>query len=101
MPRRGARKGAVLRGGARKGAGRKEKLEAASPKGELPLDYLLRVMRSSKTAPERRDWAAKTALSGTRAAAGGKKEAEAAAAVSAGQNTGWASDLDFDAGRPN
>jgi len=84
------------RGGARPGAGRKPKFEPASPEGEMPLDYLLRVMRSARAAPERRDWAAKTALGGMRAVAAGKKEAQAAAAESAGQNTAWASDLDFE-----
>jgi hypothetical protein len=79
------------RGGARPGAGRKPKFEPASPEGEMPLDYLLRVMRSARAAPERRDWAAKTALGGMRAVA------QAAAAESAGQNSAWASDLDFDA----
>jgi hypothetical protein len=95
MPRRGARKGAVLklksRGGARQGAGRKVKLEAASRRANC-LSTIC-----SASAPARRDWAAKTALGGMRAVAAGKKEAEATAAESAGQNTAWASDLDFDA----
>jgi hypothetical protein len=88
-------------------------LEAPSPRGELPVNYLLRIMRSGKVDAKRRDWAAKTALrftadadqdAGTqRAKAGkiGKKEEVNEEAKTAGHGTGWAGDLDFDAGRPN
>jgi hypothetical protein len=58
-----------MRGGARPGAGRPKgskseviKLEPASPEGELPLGYLLRVMRDSNVDPKRRDAMAKAAL---------------------------------------
>jgi hypothetical protein len=61
----------MSRGGARLGAGRpagsRNKrtlalLEQASSEGELPLAYLLRVMRNPKTDPKRRDEAARAAL---------------------------------------
>ena len=58
-----------MRGGARPGAGRPRgsksegtKLEPASPEGELPLGYLLRIMRDSNVDPKRRDAMAKAAL---------------------------------------
>jgi hypothetical protein len=57
------------RGGARPGAGRPKgskievaSLEPASPEGELPLGYLLRIMRDSNIDPKRRDTMAKAAL---------------------------------------
>jgi hypothetical protein len=49
------------RGGARPGAGRKPKREPASPASQMPLDYLLSVMRDPEADPKRRDAAAKAA----------------------------------------
>ena len=58
-----------MRGGARVGAGRPKgskneapKLELASPEGEMPLGYLLRIMRDTSVDPKRRDAMAKAAL---------------------------------------
>ena len=57
-------------GGKRKGAGRKpgsigkkrkEMIERAESGGELPLDYMLRVMRDESTDNQRRDEMAKSA----------------------------------------
>src|SRR5262245_60540122 len=58
------------RGGARPGAGRKkgslnrataEARAAAAKSGELPLEYMLRIMRDSKASNTRRDEMARTA----------------------------------------
>lgn len=60
----------MSRGGARPGAGRRkgvpnrrtaEMLEKASAEGELPLAYMLRVMRDSRVDPKRRDEMARSA----------------------------------------
>lgn len=54
----------MARGGARKGAGRKqgaankatqEAIAAAKATGELPLDYMLRIMRDAQAEDRRRD----------------------------------------------
>lgn len=59
-----------MRGGARPGAGRprgsmkqEPKLEPASPEGELPLGYMLRIMRDGNVDPKRRDAMARAAIS--------------------------------------
>src|SRR5262245_40735548 len=96
------------RGGARKNAGRKAGgknkpkaivLEPAWPEGEIPLDYMLRLMRSRETPPDRRDALAIRALpftaqrnapaDGAKAAPAGKKAAAAAAAHTAAEGTDW------------
>lgn len=60
----------MAKGGARKGAGRKpgianrinrEAREQAARTGELPLDYMLRVMRDEEADPKRRDGMAQAA----------------------------------------
>lgn len=60
----------MARGGTRPGAGRKkgvpnrwtrEMLEQASAEGELPVAYMLRVMRDGRASPKRRDEMAKAA----------------------------------------
>ena len=60
----------MAKGGARPGAGRPKGarnkrtvalLEAAARAGELPLDYMLRVMRDEKADTDRRDAMARTA----------------------------------------
>lgn len=60
----------MARGGSRQGAGRKkgvpnrrtkETVAAAEASGEMPLDYMLRVMRDPRATPSRQDAMAKAA----------------------------------------
>lgn len=116
-----------MRGGYRHGAGRpsagvkvkQEKSEDAFPidaarasvmaKGSVmsPLDYMLTVMNNPKAAQSRRDRMACAAapfchprMADNRF---GKKDAQVEAALTAGQGSDWAGDLDFagDGGKPN
>ncbi len=59
----------AMRGGARPGAGRPKgsgtrqvALEPSSPELELPLGYMLRIMRDGSVDPKRRDAMARAAL---------------------------------------
>jgi hypothetical protein len=104
-----------MRGGSGRGQGRKRgsrnkrkaaELEKLAAGGEMPLDYLLRVMRDPKTTRPRADRLAIIALPYCHAKlmskpegdkpneAKGKKAQAAAAADTAGKGTEWGSDLD-------
>jgi hypothetical protein len=48
-------------GGRRQGAGRPRKKGPVSPADQLPLEYLLAIMRDPSADVKRRDWAAKAA----------------------------------------
>ena len=71
MPGRGGRpKGLPKTGGRKKGVKNKiqtARIEALSQKGEMPLDYMLRVLRDPETESARRDDMAKAAAPYTHA----------------------------------
>lgn len=105
-----------MRGGPNRGQGRKRgsrnkrqqaELKRLAAGGEMPLDYMLRIMRDPKTTRPRADRMALQALpychaklmpkpaDGKPPADGnGKKAAAQAAAETAGKGTAWGSDLE-------
>ena len=105
----------MSRGGSRPGAGRPRKpsvrfdkvpkdIQAeAKSEGMSPLEYMLKVMRNPEADQQRRDRMAVSAAPFCHARVadvkGGKKEAAAEAAKTAGE--GWEDDLEFESGRPN
>jgi hypothetical protein len=98
MPRGGARPNSGPKKGT-KYASKKEAYDPESPAGEMPLDYMLRIMRDPKAKIGRRDRMAVVALPFTAARGAGvqrlgKKEAAEAAARRAGEGTDWGDDLD-------
>jgi hypothetical protein len=111
-----------MRGGKNRGQGRKRgsrnkrkaaELDKLASGGEMPLGYLLRIMRDPKTTKARADRMALQALPFCHAklmpkqegdkppGETGKKAQAAAAAETAGQGTEWADDLETPPVGPN
>lgn len=113
MPHGGSRVGAGRPKGSKKGLSLRpdktipdEVARAAIGSGMTPLEYMLKVMRNDEADQGRRDRMAVAAAPYCHAKVAdaskvGKKDAQAAAAETAGQGSQWAGDLEFDGGRPN